>query len=390
MRVLFTTQPASGHFHPLVPLASALVAAGHDVAFACSPLFAPTVEATGFCCFPAGLPWLESEFVAAFPRLEELRRTVSLVEALAWVQESVFAGETAERILPDLLALIRDWPPDLIVREHNEYGGYLAAEALGLPHATVEVGAFRPFFWRDTGTARSLDRLRTCLGLTPDPELARLYHYLHLSAAPPGYQDADAPLPATAHPLRPSVFDRSGDEGLPTWVEGLPARPTVYATLGTVANRNPEVFRAILAGLRDEPLNLILTVGRNQTPADFGPQPPHIHIERYIPQSLLLPHCALLISHAGFNTVVAGIAHGLPHLALPRGADQPDHARRVARLGIGQVITPDLLTPEAVHEAVHALLHEPAYRQRAEALRDEMAALPGAGVRRRAPRTVGN
>jgi len=37
MRVLFTTHPAAGHFHPQVPLAEALVAAGHEVAFACSP-----------------------------------------------------------------------------------------------------------------------------------------------------------------------------------------------------------------------------------------------------------------------------------------------------------------------------------------------------------------
>ncbi len=377
MRVLFTTQPASGHFHPLVPLASALVAAGHEVAFACSPLFAPTVEATGFRCFPAGLAWLESEFFAAFPRFEELRRTVSLKEALAWVQEAVFAGETAGRILPDLLALADDWPPDLIVREPMEFGGYLLAEKLGLPHTTVEVGSFRPFYWGDAGVARSLDRLRAGLGLPPDPGLARLYHYLHLSAAPPRYQDADAPLPPTAHALRPVVFDRSGDEALPAWVAALPARPTVYATLGTVTNRSPEVFRAIIAGLRDEPLNLILTVGRNQYPADFGLPPPNIRIERYIPQSLLLPHCDLLISHAGFNTVVAGIAHGLPQVVLPRGADQPDHARRVARLGMGQVLTPDALTPETVRTAVRAVLADPSYRRNAEALRDEMAALPG-------------
>ena len=194
---------------------------------------------------------------------------------------------------------------------------------------------------------------------------------------PPRYQDPAAPLPPTAHPLRPVVFDRSGDEALPPWVAALADRPTVYVTLGTVVNRRPGVLPAILAGLRDEPLNLIVTVGRNQDPADFGPQPANVHLARYIPQSLILPRCDLLVSHAGFNTVVAGIAHGLPQVAIPLGADQPGHARRVARLGLGRVVAPDDFAPEAVRDAVRAVLADPAYRRNAARLRDEMAALPG-------------
>jgi len=377
MRVLFTTQPASGHLHPLVPIAQALVVAGHEVRFASSPSFCPDIAASGFTAIPAGLDWLESAFLATFPRFGELMATAGLPVAAAWATEAVFAGATAERMVPDLLALARDWPPDLVVRESNEYGGYLAAEALGLPHATVGVGLFVADDARDAAVTRALDRLRAAHGLPTDPGLARLDHYLHLSVAPPRYQDPAASPPPTAHALRLVVFDRSGDEALPPWVAALPAGPTVYVTLGTVVNRRPGVLPAILAGLRDEPLNLIVTVGRNQDPADFGPQPANVHIARYIPQSLLLPRCDLLVSHAGFNTVVAGIAHGLPQVAIPLGADQPDHARCVARLGLGRVVAPDDFSPEAVRDAVRAVLADPAYRQNAARLRDELAALPG-------------
>ena len=76
--------------------------------------------------------------------------------------------------------------------------------------------------------------------------------------------------------------DRSGNELLPDWALHLPDRPTVYTTLGTIVNHVPGVFAAILEGFRDEPINLILTIGRNQDPADFGPQPPNMHIERYV------------------------------------------------------------------------------------------------------------
>jgi len=377
MRVLFTTQPASGHLHPLVPLAQALVTAGHEVTFACSPSFCPAVEASGFSAIAAGLAWLESAFDEAFPQIDEVFATQGEAAALSWINENVFAGVTAERMVPDLLLLARDWRPDVIVRGLYEFGGYVAAEALGLPHATVEVGAFRAAFWRDAGVAQQLDRLRAAHDLAPDPRLTRLYYFLHLSFVPPRYQDPVAPLPPTAHALRWVVFDRSGVETLPAWVADLPDWPTVYVTLGTVANQWPGIFPAIMAGLQNEPLNVIVTVGRNQDPAAFGPQPPNMHIERYIPQSLLFPHCDLVVSHAGFNSVLGAVAHGLPQVLIPLTADQPDHAQRCVMLGVGRVIQLDALSPEAVRQAVATVLADPAYRENAAQLRDEMAALPG-------------
>jgi len=57
MRVLFTTQPGSGMFNPLVPFAHALTLAGHTVAFASADCFRPDIEAVGFTTLPAGLDW---------------------------------------------------------------------------------------------------------------------------------------------------------------------------------------------------------------------------------------------------------------------------------------------------------------------------------------------
>ena len=186
-------------------------------------------------------------------------------------------------------------------------------------------------------------------------------------------------MPPTTHFLRPAIFDQSGGEGLPPWVAALPDRPTVYATLGTINNRTPGLFAAILTALRDEPVNLILTVGRNQDPADFGPQPTHVHIERYVPQTLLLPRCDLVITHGGFNTAMAALDLGLPLVAIPLGADQPQNAARCAALGIGRVVGPDERTPTAIRAAVRDVLADPTYRRNAARLRDELAVLPGPG-----------
>ena len=73
----------------------------------------------------------------------------------------------------------------------------------------------------------------------------------------------------------------------------------------------------------------------------------------------------------------AALDHGLPLVIIPIAADQPDNARRCADLGLARVIAPDRRTPEAIREAVRAILHDPGYRRNAARLRDEGRALPG-------------
>lgn len=48
MRVLFVTRPGDGHLNPLVPVARALVGAGHKVRFATSGPFVNEVQRRGF------------------------------------------------------------------------------------------------------------------------------------------------------------------------------------------------------------------------------------------------------------------------------------------------------------------------------------------------------
>jgi hypothetical protein len=160
---------------------------------------------------------------------------------------------------------------------------------------------------------------RAAYGLPPDPELAMLNRYLTLRPFPASFQDPARPVAPTTHYLRPMLGDRSGEEGLPAWVSTLRDRRVVYVGLGTVFNE-PKIFRVFLAGLRDEALTLIVTVGRNQDPSDFGPQPANIHIERYIPLSLLLPHCDLAVTNGGSGTLIAALAHGLPVVVVPMAA----------------------------------------------------------------------
>jgi len=367
MRVLFTILPLSGHFYPLVPFARALAAAGHDVAFAAPAFFASPVAGADFRFFPAGLAQTIDEL---YPR----SHTLSNPEKVTFWRE-LFTDLWPRHTIPDLLALASTWQPDLIVRENMEYGGCIAAERLGLPHAGVVINAVAEFIPADR-LAAPLNALRAAHDLPPDSAMAMLHRYLQLCPFPPGLRDPALPEIPTTHYLRPMLGDRSGPEEVPPWVETLPDHPVVYLGLGTLFNK-PEIFRAVIAGLRDEALTLIVTVGRDQDPADYGLQPENVHIERYIPLSLLLSRCDLVINNGGSGTLVAALSHGLPLVVVPIAADHPANAARVAALGLGSVVDLAVLSPESARKAVLGVLSEPSYRRNAERLRDEITVLPG-------------
>jgi UDP:flavonoid glycosyltransferase YjiC (YdhE family) len=368
VRILFTFAGGSGHFDPLVPIAHAAVAAGHIVAFTGEPAMAPTVEAAGFTVFRTG-PNTSSTQRRPLLELDAEREDRALRDG--------YAGRTARGRAAGVLALCAEWRPDLLVCDEVDFGSMVAGERLGLPYASVLVIAAGSFVRKEL-VAQPLNEVRAEHGLPPDPDLAMLSRYLVLSPFPASFRDPAFPLPATAHSFRPFAPGPAADDTAPLWGTGLYGAPTVYFTLGTVFNmESGDLFSRVLAGLRDLPINLIVTVGRHIAAAEFGSQPANVHIERYIPQSLVMPYCDLVVCHGGSGSVGGALAHGLPLVLIPMGADQPLNAARCAELGVARVLDPVAATAESVREAVTIVLADPTYRRAAEGMRDEMAGLPG-------------
>ena len=131
----------------------------------------------------------------------------------------------------------------------------------------------------------------------------------------------------------------------------------------------------MLAGLRQLPVNVLVTLGHQIHPAELGAQPANVHIERYLAQADVLPHCDLVVFHGGSGTLTGALAHGLPMVLLPMGADQPANAHRCDALGLGVNLEAISATPADVRDAAASVLADPAYRQAAQRLQAEIAAL---------------
>ena len=368
MRMLFTFAAGSGHLEPMLPLAYAVRALGHTVAFSGRPWMTPQVEALGFEALPAGPD----------AGLTPKRLALAPINTAQDIQHvgTGFGRRVGRSRAAGLLPICANWQPDLLVCEEMDFGAMVAAERLGLPHALVLVLAAGGFI-RPEGVAGPLDEVRAEHGLPPDPDLAQPGRYLVLSPFAPSYRNPEFPVPDTTHAFRQFSPGAGTGAAATGWPAGPANSAKVYFTLGTVYNmESGDLFQRMLAGLRDLPIRLIVTVGRDFDLTELGPQPANVRLEQFLAQAALLPECDLVISHGGSGSVTGALAHGRPMVLAPMGADQPLNAARCEALGVARRLEAVTATPDEVSAAVMDVLQAPRYRQAAERLRDEMAALP--------------
>jgi UDP:flavonoid glycosyltransferase YjiC (YdhE family) len=351
LRALFTFAGGSGHLEPLVPIARAVTQAGQTGAFSGRPAVAGRVRELGFEMFVTGPAGPEAPATRT-PLLEiDLERE-------AQVLRDGFAGRIARERADGVLEVCAAWRPDVLVCGEVDFGAMLAAERAGLPFATVLITATDAFV-RPEVVTEPLDALRAEHGLPAEsrPEPLVLSPFPHRLR----------PLPPSALAFRTAPVQRPPTDAT-----------TVYLTLGTIFNlESGDLFERVLEGLRELPVDVVATVGRNLDPDELGPQPANIRIEGYLPQSEILPRCRAVVSHGGSGSLLAALARGLPSVLLPMGADQPQNAARCEQLGVARVLDAVRATPETVREAVADVLADPSYRSAAERIADEIAALPG-------------
>lgn len=366
MRVLFTSLPATGHFNSIMPTARAVAAAGHDVAVCCANAFADEVTVTGLQHLPGGAETIESLEYGGPPMGDPGR--------LRFMQLEVFAGRAALAMLPDLLRHIEAWQPDLVVRESLEFAACLAAEKLGLPHASIGTSAHSSLGDRRAVFAEALTLRRAELGLPSDPDAEMMFRYLQFAFVPPRW-DGDVVHPQTVHFIRYDNPHRPA-ELRPAWLDAPRDRPLVLASLGTVMHDQPGLFEAIIEAVAGEPLEVVAAIGRDQDPARFRTPPANVRIVRFVPQIQVLEASAMFITHGGFNGTKEALRMGIPLIVIPIGADQPYTAERVEALGLGRRVGADERNSATIRDRVREVMADGRFRDNARGFAADMEALP--------------
>ncbi len=371
MRVLFTSTSGLGHVHAMVPLAHALRDGGHDVRWLTGPDAVPRLRSAGIAADPVGIPFedLRAEYRRRYPEAAGLPKE----QAIDHVFPHLFGVIAAPQILPEALRIAREWRPELVVNDAAEFGGPIAAAVVGVPAVTHGFGELTPVT-RVLAAAEAVASLWRSVGLEPRP-YGGLYDHLYLDIYPPSLHSTEASHVPRRQRLRPVAFDDAGDDSS---FEPLPrpdSDPLVYLTLGTVDRDRTALLTAVRA-IAAQAVRILVTVGPNGDPTALGPQADHVRVERYVPQTRLLRHCAVVVSHAGSGTFLATLAAGIPQLCLPQAADQFLNAAAGRRIGAAIVLEPAAQTGPAIAEAVSRLLEDDSFRLRARDVAVEIAAMP--------------
>lgn len=394
-RIVLTALGSMGDLHPFMAIGLGLKARGHEAIVASGAYYRQKVEAAGLGfrpirpdCDRVG----DAEFLRRFmhPQLGLLRI------GREWILPAL--KETYE----DTLAAAAD--ADLLVAHPlAAFSTRLVAEKTGLPWASamlVPLGFFSahdlpvldivpgsqwlrllgPAFWgpflrcskRATRfVAEPWYRLRREIGLPPtdelnplgdshSPRLVLATFSQHFAAKQPDWPPQTV---VTGFPL----YDAGGElpDELARFLDAGPA-PIVF-TLGTAVASDAGTFyehSAAAAKRLGRRAVLILMEPRNR-PRDL---PPEILACDYAPFSKLFPRAVAIVHHAGIGTTGLALRAGRPMLVMPCAWDQPDHAARVARLGVGRVISRRRYSPARVAAELRHLLDDPRYAQRAAQL----------------------
>ncbi|SFW70395.1 glycosyltransferase [Amycolatopsis australiensis] len=157
--------------------------------------------------------------------------------------------------------------------------------------------------------------------------------------------------------------ERPLPEGLEAFLDA--GEPPVYVGFGSMAAYAPEgIARAAIEAARAHGRRIVLARGwAGLTPVDDGTD---CFAVGEVNQQALFPRTAAVIHHGGAGTTTTAARAGAPQVVVPRVADQPHWAARVAELGIGAAHPDPAPTAESLSAALEtALAPETAARARA-------------------------
>ncbi|MDB1090307.1 activator-dependent family glycosyltransferase [Streptomyces sp. ACA25] len=392
------------HYYSLVPMAWALRAAGHEVRVASQPSLTETITGSGLTAVPVGDDEAIRELLTEIggdltPYQRGLEFTEARPESLTWeyllgrqtmLAALCFAPLNGDSTMDDMVALARDWQPDLVIWEPFTYAGPVAARAVGAAHARLlwgpdVIGHSRRLF-TDSLARRSVDQredpmaewLRWTLQrygcLVGDDEVETLI--TGEWTIDPGA--GSTRLPTSGHTVPMRYVPYNGPSVVPDWVSKA-ERTRVCVTLGVSARetygKDVTSFQDLLGALGDLDIEVIATLSSTQL-EDFDSLPDNVRVCDFVPLDVLLPSCAAIIHHGGAGTWSTAMLHGVPQIMIAGLWDAPLKAQQAQRLGSGISIPPDSLDAGSLRDAVVRVLGDPSITAAARRLRDEMLTAP--------------
>lgn len=379
-----------GHLNSLVSLSRRLVARGHRVTFFQRPELEALVRQSGleFSSIRATTPPMEVGHArsALADLRHRLKRITDEIGILLRDAPDVISGAGIHALLIDeivlpgtTLAELLQLPYVLISTSVPHNFGWTVPRSLSqcdnpvshferIRKHLLQVSVFRmpgPVRWK-------LDRCRRQHGLGPICDLPKMFPALAHIATLPACLDFPGSTQRVNFYYTGPFVDESARPLVDFPRDRLDGRPLIYVSLGTARKIQPSTFRIIAEACDGLGLQVVMSLGGRRDPAMLADLPGNPLVVREAPQLELIKMAALVINHAGINTVLETLTEGKPMIAIPITHDQPALAARLCWLRVAEVIPEKRLSAATLRSAVLRVLGDPRYTEVAREIQQKI------------------
>lgn len=397
--------PAIGHLNPMCVLGRELQRRGHEVILFGVPDALAKVANLSITQWEIGANEFPAESInLAYKKLGELTGRAGLKFTIALLQREM------QMLFREAPQAIRAAEIECLIVDQITPAIATVADFLNLPFVTVcnamlihQEPAVPPYFTHWSYAATPWVQWRNQLGNALINRLARalwqeivtqrrqwklpLYQQRHDAGSPlaqvcqlpPAFDFPRQFLPAHFHYIG-RFQDPSGTEpitfkNIAFPFDRLDGRPLIYASLGTLQNRRPEIFECIAQACLGLDAQLVISLGNPN--AEVIELPGHPIVVPFAPHQRLIERSQMVITHAGMNTVLTALSCGVPLVAIPITNEQPGIAARLERTQAGKRIRLSELNPTTLRHAVMEVLTQPSYRNHAQRIQQNIQAAGG-------------
>ena len=378
MKIVFFNIPAHGHTNPTLGVVRELIKNNHEVYYYSYESMREKIESSGANFIPCDK--FDSQTKLSNEEKEKISK--DLVFSTKLIIDITLSLDDA------ILEEMKQLKPDIIIADSMAFWGKLIARKLNIPFiSSTTTFAFNKYSARIMKQERmglfellksipkinkNLNRLRekgykvkSVLDIISNDEntLTIVYTSKYFQPYAETFNDNYAFVGPILREVTESVEKTSN--------------PTVYISLGTVNNNNEDFYKNCFNALKDENLNVIMSVGNDIDFESLGKKPNNFTVKKHVDQISVLQITDVFITHCGMNSVSEALYNGIPLVLFPQTAEQKGVANRVTELNAG-IFLENIDNPEKIKNTVMKVLKNQMLKEGANKIKDSFIKCGGA------------